>query len=60
MPKCAICDAEVENFGDDCNKCRDVVEQTLDDYDVEQNEGIHIAGVVMPKDPAPVPSDDDE
>lgn len=53
MPHCAICDAEVEMFGDDCKKCKDAVEAALDDYDVEQNEGIQIGGIVMPLEKAP-------
>lgn len=58
MPKCAICDADVEKFGDDCLDCRTAVEEALDDFDVTQNEGIHTAGIVMPKDKAPVSEDE--
>lgn len=58
MPKCPICDAEVNKFGDQCGDCNAAISEALDDFEFESIEGIHIAGISMPLEKAP-PSDDE-
>lgn len=58
MPKCPICDAEVNKFGDQCGECNAAISDALDDFDMETIDGIQIAGIVMPLEKAPRTEDE--